>query len=73
MVLGITRESGTYLGAPDGDTRIRETDQLILYGRSSAIRELDQRRRGASGDRQHMEKTHEQQRIREQEKAVDDG
>jgi NhaP-type Na+/H+ and K+/H+ antiporter len=72
MVLGVTRENGTYLGAPDGDTEVRENDQLILYGRSSAIRELDQRRKGSSGDRKHMEKTREQRRIRRQEKAGDD-
>ena len=40
MVLGITRENGNYLGAPDGDTQIRANDQLIFYGRSSAIRVL---------------------------------
>lgn len=72
LVLGITRGNGNYIGGPDGDTLIQENDRLILYGRAAAIRELDQRRKGAAGDHEHKKKAREQTRIRQQEKAADD-
>lgn len=52
-VLGIQRMDGDYVGAPRGSTVIHADDTLILYGRSDVIRELDQRRRGGSGDAAH--------------------
>jgi len=72
MVLGITRKNGNYIGAPDGNTSIKKNDRLVLYGRTAAIRDLDQRGKGIMGDRDHIKKTHEQIMIREQEKAEDD-
>lgn len=52
-----------YLGAPDGETRIRPRDRLVLYGREARICELDQRRGGSGGDRAHGEAVAEQERI----------
>ena len=72
MVLGITRENGNYIGAPDGNTPIKKNDRMVIYGRTAAIRDLDQRSKGITGDRDHIKKTHEQIMIREQEKADDD-
>ena len=72
MVLGITRENGNYIGAPDGDTQILVNDRLILYGRAKAIHELDERRKGPRGDLEHREKTVEQKKIQLQEKKMDE-
>ncbi len=52
-VLGIQRAGRHYLGTPRGDTRILPGDVLVLYGHADTIRDLDQRRRGAEGDRSH--------------------
>lgn len=68
-VLGIERADGTFLGAPDGGTRIEPRDVLLLYGRTPAVGELDQRRRGLAGDMAHVRAVVEQKRIEEEERA----
>jgi MFS family permease len=55
LVLGIERSDGTYIGTPRAKDRILSGDNLILYGLSSRIAELDQRRAGDSGERAHSE------------------
>jgi len=52
-VLGIHRADGSYLGVPDGTTRIQPGDRLVLYGRSRQLAELDCRCAGPEGDRMH--------------------
>jgi len=53
VVLGIERLDGSYLGVPTRDTVIEAQDVLVLYSRGDAIANLDQRRRGQSGDAAH--------------------
>ncbi|MCA8987710.1 MAG: TrkA C-terminal domain-containing protein [Planctomycetaceae bacterium] len=55
LVLGIQRQGGSYLGAPEADTEVRQHDMLILYGPITRIQELDQRRKGQQGDAAHLE------------------
>jgi MFS family permease len=55
LVLGIERSDGTYIGTPRAKDLIRSSDNLILYGLSSRIAELDQRVAGDSGERAHSE------------------
>lgn len=71
MVLGVIRKNGTYIGAPDGDTRIQAGDTLILYGRMDALQSLDQRRIGTEGDFDHARKVAEQQSVIQKEKQKD--
>lgn len=52
-VLGVEKRDGGYVGVPDGDTRLEPGDQMIVYGRSGALTELDERGRGAAGDQAH--------------------
>lgn len=69
-VLGITRQDGTYVGVPRGSTRVEAGDTLILYGRAEGLAELDERRSGTDGQRQHEEAVAEQQvRDRAQDEA----
>jgi len=69
-VLGIERSDGGYVGAPHGATSIESGDTLILYGRSDALRELDRREAGGSGDRAHDEAVGAQrQRVACQDRA----
>lgn len=63
LVLGITRKDGTYLGAPNGSTKVYTGDNLVMYGRASAFEELDQRRKGSRGDREHEMAVAEQREI----------
>jgi len=70
-VLGITRKSGKYLGTPGGPTKILPKDTLLLYGRVSALENLDQRRAGMRGDQEHNEAREEQELISSKEKIED--
>ena len=72
IVLGITRKDGTYLGAPDGMTKIKKHDVLILYGQAKTMQELDQRKAGAAGNREHREKIADQKKIKMKEKEKDE-
>lgn len=53
-VLGIHRANGEYVGAPHGQTKVYEEDILLLYGRESALEELDYRPDTPGGDRAHQ-------------------
>jgi len=55
LVLGIVHSDGNFLGTPRGDTEVKPSDTLILYGRTSDIAELDRRRKGPGGNIQHAE------------------
>jgi hypothetical protein len=72
LVLGITREDGSYVGAPKGPAKVLSGDTLILYGRTSALERLDQRRRGRRGDREHEVAVDEQKEIVEKEQSEEE-
>jgi hypothetical protein len=72
LVLGVTRTDGTYLGAPRGDTVFQPGDIVMLYGRQSAIAELDQRRAGVGGQIRHAEAVAKQAEIEREGEATDD-
>lgn len=55
LVLGIQQADGAFIGTPRAGDRIHSGDTLILYGLSSRIAELDQRRADDSGERAHSE------------------
>ena len=68
-VLGIYRASGRYVGVPQASTEVRADDTLILYGRGSALQDLDTREAGLSGEAAHERAVDEQQReVAEQER-----
>lgn len=71
VVLGITRENGDFIGVPDGETEIRPGDILITYGRAQNVAEIDQRRAGTKGNREHRQKVEEQERKKREEKNRD--
>jgi K+/H+ antiporter YhaU regulatory subunit KhtT len=71
MVLGINRLDGSFLGAPQGSTRVLEGDSLIIYGRATALENLDTRRRGKRGDQAHRKMVREQEKIEKQEEVHD--
>ncbi len=69
-VLGIKRADGLYDGNPNGDTRVLPSDNLVLYGRVSGLEELDRRRKGWTGDAEHLRAVQEQD-LRERLKGKD--
>jgi hypothetical protein len=54
-VLGIVRSEGRYQGTPRGNTDVKASDTLILYGRDDDIARLDRRKKGPGGNIQHAE------------------
>jgi len=67
-ILGIYRDNGNYVGVPKGDTKIYEGDKLILYARAGTLSDLNQRRKGGSGDRSHDIQVQEQESHMERQK-----
>jgi hypothetical protein len=63
IVLGVERLDGSYLGVPQGDTVLLAGDLVVLYSRSGVLAELDQRKRGTSGDLAHAAAVQEQARV----------
>lgn len=61
LVLGIKRENGSYLGAPRGNTQVMAGDRILVYGRTTDLRELESRKKGIDGDREHQESVTEHQ------------
>ena len=52
-VLGIERLNGNYIGLPNNVVKVMQGDNLIVYGRESAIKRLDEREKGDIGDQDH--------------------
>ncbi|MFW6061678.1 MAG: TrkA C-terminal domain-containing protein [Planctomycetota bacterium] len=69
LVLGLTRDDGSYVGAPHGNTEIYPGDTLLLYGRGDDLAELSKRQAGGAGDAAHVEAEREQEEhVAEQER-----
>ncbi len=66
-ILGIRRKDGSYVGVPDGDTRLYPDDTLILYGPSKDLKRLSRRSKGGAGDIEHQQAVREEEgRMRQQ-------
>ena len=52
-VLGIERMNGNYIGLPNNVVKIKPGDNLIVYGRETAIKRLDVRKKGDIGNQDH--------------------
>jgi hypothetical protein len=63
QVLGIRRATGQYVGAPTGSTSLLAGDNLVVYGKTEQVAELDQRRAGSTGDRAHKKRVDELRRT----------
>lgn len=73
LVLGIRRSDGTFIGAPRGDTNIREHDTLIVYGYADVLGDLGTREVGMEGDRAHSELIQEVAERQAEEEGTDSG
>jgi MFS family permease len=63
LVLGLTRQDGTFIGTPSAKTRILGEDTLIIYGRGDMAAQLDQRQKGVGGQLAHAEAISKQKQI----------
>ncbi len=70
LVLGIECPGGQFIGAPAQGTEIRESDQLLLYGQTPRIAEIDRRRSDGDGERSHLAAVAEQERIAGEERSA---
>lgn len=71
-LIGIQRDDGTYLGTPQGETKVTTHDQLILYGRRNTLRNIEKRKQDFAGDEEHekavKEQTHEEEKQKREDK-----
>ena len=72
LILGVERVSGEFIGTPNGETRLEEGDNVIIYGRDSTIAELSQRHPGTKGDVEHFREVSKAERVSEAEKRLDE-
>ena len=70
LVLGIECPGGQFIGAPAQDTEIRESDRLLLYGRTPRIAEIDRRRSDGDGKQSHASAVAEHERIANEERSA---
>jgi|SRR6056297_2297477 len=69
VVLGVHRDDGSYLGAPDATTRLDAGDTVLLYGHEDQLADLGSRPAGAEGEqrRNRSVREHERRHAREEE------
>lgn len=70
MVLGVKNAEGAYIGTPSGETVVAAGDTLVLYGRTAALSQLDQRRKGWEGDKAHREAVAQERQLSREEAAL---
>jgi hypothetical protein len=68
LVLGIKRTNDSYVGAPNGTTKLLPHDTLIIYGRENSIKNLNIRGRNKIGDLDHDQAVIEQEKVIQKEK-----
>jgi hypothetical protein len=61
LILGIQRQGGLYIGAPQGTSTIHVGDVLVMYGQLPRLEELDRRQHGEKGDKSHQDAIMEHQ------------
>lgn len=71
-VIALSRENGNYLGNPRGETKIKDGDTLIVYGRAESLNNIEKRLKGVKGKIEHDEMVEEQKVVLEHEKEEDD-
>ena len=71
MVLGIQRKKGNYIGTPGGNTEILPKDVLTVYGKAARFEELDSRKKGTQGDRNHQAAVLEHKNVEQSESRED--
>lgn len=69
MVLGVARQSGEFIGVPEGDTVLLSGETLVVYGRVSAFERLQGRSRDLGGEWDRREAVVEQRRVARAEKG----
>jgi hypothetical protein len=72
-ILGIQRDNGRYVGSPTGKYYIRPNDVLLVYGRTSAMSALDERRAGPGGAQAHQDAVSEHRGVIQDEQREDQG
>lgn len=70
-LIGIQRDDGTYIGTPQGETKITTHDQLILYGRENTLKNLEKRKQDFTGDQEHKNAVKEQSEEKEKQNKED--
>lgn len=71
FILGVTRKDGSYLGVPGHETCILPGDTLIVYGRSSVIKNLLYRGKDEMAEYEHLLSIQKHLQEKEKERQAD--
>lgn len=71
-LIGIRRHDGRYIGTPQGDTRIHSGDNLVIYGREKALKNLKKRKEDHQGQQQHQQAVKDQEKELQKQKEKED-
>jgi hypothetical protein len=71
FILGINRKNGSYLGIPRHDTHVCSGDTLVIYGRASAIKRINERKKGSLGNFERKLSEKENKKIAKKESIQD--
>ena len=62
-LLGIKKNNGDYIGVPNGETGMEIGDKLILCGRDKVLQNLNVRKSGPEGEKDHKKAQYHQLRV----------
>ena len=67
LVLGVECPAGNFIGSPPADVEVRVGDEVIVYGLTMRLAEMDSRTKGDEGDQAHDDATSSREnRVREE-------
>jgi len=72
LILGIQRGKDSYIGAPQGISKIHEGDMLVMYGPLIQLEKVARRRAGTSGDQEHQDSIVEHQKELRTQRELDE-
>lgn len=61
-MIAIRRGDGTFIDTPHVDSRIVKNDNLIVYGREKALKNLEKRKEDIHGQQEHLKAMNEQEK-----------
>ena len=71
-LISIRRKDGTYIGTPRGETEIVKDDNLIIYGREKALKNLEKRKEDFRGRQEHEQAKKDQEKEMEKQEQEEE-
>ncbi len=70
-LIAVRRKDNTFIGTPQGDTKILEGDNLIMYGREKNLKNLEKRKNDPRGKAEHEKAVKDQEKELQRQETKD--